>query len=95
MDDNTELIMPFVTVRSVGGIHDDDSYVAGYEMGALDKTMTHAALSGGLWSMGAVIRRDNLPQADLIAMNHDYQMTTVDDVDGEMWVHVHFERGDS
>lgn len=31
-----DLVMPFVTVTSAGGPHDDDAYVAGFEMGALD-----------------------------------------------------------
>lgn len=34
--DEYGLVMPFVSTASQGGPHDDDSYVAGYEMGQLD-----------------------------------------------------------
>lgn len=40
------LVMPFVTVSSVGGPHDDGAYVAGYEMGALAVRLQMAELLG-------------------------------------------------
>lgn len=62
-----DMVMPFVTVTSKGGPHDDDAYVAGYEMGLL-----WADLRYSTWPMTRTVRTDNLPQVDLIAMRHGY-----------------------
>lgn len=61
------MVMPFVTVTSKGGPHDDDSYVAGWEMGALD-----AELKVSTWPLTRTVRTENLPQVDLIAMRYGY-----------------------
>ena len=75
-----DLVMPFVTVGSKGGPHDDESYTAGYEMGLLDAELAHAA--------PAVVERPihaaNTAQADLLAMKHGYRAETGDETDG--WV---------
>jgi len=63
------LLMPFVTVTSRGGPHDDASYVAGYEMGQLDARLA-AAAHHHLGCPEVVMLRCNLPQAELIAMRH-------------------------
>jgi hypothetical protein len=63
------LLMPFVTVVSRGGPHDDESYVAGYEMGQLDARLA-AAGHHRLGCPEVVMQRANLPQAELIAMRH-------------------------
>lgn len=63
------LLMPFVTVTSKGGPHDDMSYTAGWEMGVLDTELEHSrALVAE-----RVIHASNAPQADLIAMRHGYR----------------------
>lgn len=87
-----DLVMPFVTVVSVGGPHDDVSYTAGWEMGSLDRRLTHLAVTGGT-TMNFIIRRENKPQADLIAMQHDYTMVMLDDDDAP-WIAVTFTRED-
>lgn len=78
-----ELVMPFVTVVSNGGPHDDDSYSAGWEMGALD---FHLSLRQPV--VTTVILTANTPQAELISMKHgyaiDYRTTEV-----EGWTEVH------
>jgi hypothetical protein len=61
------MIMPFLPVQSKGGPHDDNAWVAGYEMGQLD-----AMLGGAVFDQGQAIRRDNREQADLIAMKHGF-----------------------
>lgn len=63
------LVMPFVTVASKGGPHDDQAYVAGYEMGKLD-----VELLTGLDAFERTIRTDNVPQADLLAMRHGWKI---------------------
>lgn len=63
-----ELLMPFLSVASRGGPHEDDSYVAGWEMGALDAELR----LGRPPAVDRVIHTANRDQADLIAMRHGY-----------------------
>ena len=65
-----DLVMPFVTVKSVGGPHDDVSYVAGYEMGLLDAHLAQQKPN----EHEATVRTQNVPQLDLIAMLHGYSL---------------------
>lgn len=69
-----ELVMPFVTVTSRGGPHDDDAYVAGWICGALDAQLETIAAVRGTCSMW--VPPDVAPQLDLIAMRHRYLATT-------------------
>ncbi|NUR80779.1 MAG: hypothetical protein HOQ21_10085 [Dermatophilaceae bacterium] len=66
-----------MTVASKGGSHDDESYAAGWEMGALDVTLSDAA--GSFHEQ--MIHAANAPQADLVAMKNGYtaEITPVDD----------------
>ena len=64
-----ELVMPFVTVASKGGPHDDNSYVAGYEMGTLDALLKHGRPAVHSQNIQTV----NKAQADLISMQHGYR----------------------
>lgn len=68
------MTMPFVTVSSVGGPHDDVSYAAGYEMGQLAARLDQVELLQSEYRPPLPIRRENLPQADLLAMRHSYTM---------------------
>lgn len=88
-DHEFDLVMPFVTVRSVGGPHDDAPYAAGWAMGALDKQLTQCALVD-VRAVSFVIRTDCRAQADLIAMQHDYTMTVT--AGGQEWISVEFTR---
>jgi hypothetical protein len=63
------MLMPFVTVASKGGPHDDKSYAAGWEMGALDAELKHAIAL----VLERVIHTSNDRQADMIAMRHGYR----------------------
>lgn len=66
-----ELVMPFITVHSAGGPHEDDAYAAGWEMGALDRDLA----SGDLVHEERAVRFTCVAQADLIAMRHGYSLT--------------------
>lgn len=68
-DDGAELVLPFVVVESVGGPFDDLAYTAGWEMGALDARLA-AAKHHGLGCPTVTIRRENVEQAELLAMRH-------------------------
>jgi len=70
-DEGYGLVMPFVTVASKGGPHDDQSYVAGWEMGALDARLEHERPA----VLEMPIQLDNVQQADLLAMKHGYGYT--------------------
>lgn len=72
-DPDLDLVMPFVTVTSQGGPHDDDAYSAGWEMGQLDAFLTHTQPV----FHGQHILAVNAIQADLIAMKHGYEARTV------------------
>lgn len=95
-DGSYDLVMPFVTVASNGGIHDDDSYVAGWEMGVLDFRLG-LARNAGLGLPCATVHVGNMPQVDLIAMKHEL-LVVVEEWTGsadiaEEWRHIHFEIG--
>jgi hypothetical protein len=102
-DDEQEfgLLMPYVTVSSVGGPHDDESYVPGYEMGQLDARLA-ACAHHRLGCPEVVVQRANLPQLELIAMRHGMVATerhmelsetdNADEVRAE-WAHVVFTWG--
>jgi hypothetical protein len=79
-----ELVMPFVTVTSQGGPHDDDAYSAGWEMGHLDAFLAHTQPT----FHGQHILAENAGQADLIAMKHGYQahITVMQDNPDWSWV---------
>lgn len=79
------LVMPFVTVTSKGGPHDDESYVAGYAMGQLDAT-----LASGVPKHDVTIRADCEAQADLLAMRYGYRSVIGDVDDG--WVYATFTK---
>lgn len=66
-----DLVMPFVTVASKGGPHEDGAYAAGWEMGALDGLLEHSRPP----LVESTIHTSNVPQADLVAMKHGYDAT--------------------
>lgn len=65
------MLMPFVTVQSKGGPHDDVSYAAGYAMGLLDEKLCQ-----GLGVVEMPVGLESVPQADLLAMRYGYRMTS-------------------
>jgi len=87
-DDQTEyeVELPFVSVKSKGGPHDDDSFAAGFEMGTLDVILGTPYLQSHVMT----IQTANVKQADLIAMHYDFKM----EIDGEEdnWTTVSFLR---
>lgn len=85
-EEDFELELPFISVKSKGGPHDDDSFVAGFEMGTLDVILGMPYLQ--VYTM--TIHTVNLKQADLIAMHYDCKME-VESEEDDMTV-VTFER---
>jgi hypothetical protein len=82
-----DLVMPFVTVTSKGGPHDDDAYTAGWEMGALDSLLEY---DKPLFHEQYILA-ENATQADLIAMKHGYRVNPIDTGDGDwLWLELSF-----
>ena len=85
-DAEYDLVMPFVVVASKGGPYPDDAYVAGYEMGRIAAWLAQAPPDHQ-----ATIRTDNVPQADLVAMQYGYRCTAERSEELPEWTHVKFE----
>lgn len=82
-----DLVMPFVTVTSKGGPHEDVAYTAGWSMGALDALLEYS----GPAIHEDTIRTDCMPQADRIAMKNGYSVVfEPTDVDG--WEYMQLTR---
>ena len=79
--------VPFVTIESAGGVHDERSYVDGWNMGALSERLKMLASIGQLPD-DELVRLDNLPQALLYASKNGYEVD-VEELPDE-WVGVGF-----
>lgn len=66
-----ELVMPFVCVTSKGGPYDDESFTAGWQMGALYCLLDRVSPP----VHEDTIRTNCCEQADLIAMRYGYTAT--------------------
>lgn len=85
-----EMVMPFVTVTSKGGPHDDNSYVAGYAMGTLNAELRVGMMIGA--DISRDVAQENVEQAELLAMRHGYvSEQTPSSEDG--WVLMEFSPG--
>lgn len=89
MSDNSDhvLVMPFVTVASRGGPHEDHAFCAGWQMGGISVLLQ----LGQMPIYEVTIRTDCVPQADLIAMDRGYTLDTMaSDVAG--WTFARFTK---
>lgn len=75
-----ELAMPFITVLSRGGPHDDHAYTAGFEMGRL-----YGLMEAGQPLPDCTVQTVNVPQLDLCAMKHGYLLTAEPAVEHPEW----------
>jgi hypothetical protein len=90
-DDGYELVMPFVACASNGGPYDDDAFVAGYHAGQIDRSLAAVAAVGGT-ELRVTTYAQLLPQLDLIAMQHGFQVASEAAEDAEGWAFVTFRR---
>ena len=81
-DSGFELVMPFVTVKSQGGDHDDASYVCGYECGYVDTKLQFESPR----YIERYVHGENIEQLDLIAMARGYTLECADSY--HEWVRV-------
>lgn len=84
-----DLVMPFVTCASVGGPHDDASYVAGFAMGRLDAVLQIAGQLG-MGSLTETVDAASKQQADLLAMRRGFTATFTESELPE-WIYAQFE----
>jgi len=80
-DTEHRLVMPFVSVASVGGPFDDAAYVAGWRAGQLAGVLERLPAAEDLHFQA---RDEDVPQMDLIAMRHHRRLHAGASVDG--WV---------
>jgi hypothetical protein len=71
------LVLPFVACRSRGGPFDDDSFTAGFQCGEIDRALAVAGLVGAQQVRFPTVYASLLPQLDLVAMRHLYQLGPV------------------
>lgn len=77
------LVMPFVSVTSKGGPHDDEAYTCGWEMGLLDARLQFERPA----LLELTIHEENTKQADLVAMKNGYDSRSQPtEVDGWCWM---------
>lgn len=88
-DEHFELLMPFVVVESAGGPYNDEAFVAGWQMGSLDRDL----LTMDPRSQSVVIPMYSscAAQVDLIAMKHGFTVTVLGNLD-EQWATFRIER---
>jgi hypothetical protein len=91
-DEPTEysLLMPFVACASEGGPYDDDSFVAGFHAGALDRSLAVIEATGGT-GMRATVNAALRPQLDLIAMRYGFYLE-VTKSSTDPWIYVEFHK---
>lgn len=66
-----ELVVPFIVCTSKGGPYDDDSFVAGFVAGEIDRALSVAAAAGAD-RLTRTVRTALVPQLELLAMQHGF-----------------------
>ncbi len=89
-DDGYSLVVPFVACTSKGGPYDDDAFVAGFQCGEIDRTLTALAAVGGSRATFTVYA-SLVGQLELVAMNRGFPVVTVEEcAEASEWVQVTF-----
>lgn len=83
------LVMPFVACASQGGPYDDEAFVAGYTLGAIDMALNIIAPIGAQYR--AWVKPSHIPQLDLIAMKHNRQLFLGDFDDSKEWRYIEID----
>lgn len=86
-DHSDELVMPFICVQSAGGPYDDRSFVAGFQLGGVQRALQIA----GTLACTVLLYTEAVRQADLIAMAEGFKMDVLS-VTSDGWTHVGFTK---
>jgi hypothetical protein len=73
--DGMELVVPFIACQSKGGPYDDDSFVAGFLAGQVDKALTAAAAVGAT-RFDCTVPTVLVPQLELVGMYRGFPVAT-------------------
>jgi len=65
------LVVPFIVCTSQGGPYDDDSFVAGFQAGEIDKALA-VAMTAGARVATWTVRTALVPQLELLAMHRGF-----------------------
>lgn len=90
-----ELAVPFVVCVSHGGPYEDDAFVAGFQAGALDRTLAFAAMAeASTVAPGFPVYTPLVRQVELIAMNRGFPVMVVKEWEEapDTWTYVTFQR---
>jgi hypothetical protein len=88
-DDAYGLVMPFVSVASVGGPFDDMAFACGFDCGQLFAELEICARLGAT-PMPRQVKTGILDQLDLIAMTHKFTVAVGEKDESGEWVGVEF-----
>ncbi len=98
-DGQMSLLDPFVACKSQGGPYDDDPFVAGVQVGQIDRALTVAAAAGAD-RLTFTARTDLIRQLELCGMARGFPVVTAVQVEATEeypampeWSHVTFETG--
>lgn len=69
--DEMELVVPFIACVSKGGPYDDESFVAGFQAGMVDRALQVAAQCEAQ-SVRFTVATALVPQLELLAMNRGF-----------------------
>ncbi len=78
-NDHYELLYPFVACASQGGPYDDDAFVAGVQVGRLDRSLELAAAAGAD-RLSATVYTTLVPQLELAAMARGWPIVLAEQV---------------
>jgi hypothetical protein len=88
-----ELVFPFLAVQSQGGPYDDNAFVAGVQIGRIDRMLEMAAAINVKRTETVTIYSTLVPQAELCGMARGFPVMTADTEDDPLfagWAHVSF-----
>ena len=83
------LVMPFVVCASQGGPYDDEAFVSGWTLGAINMALNIIAPTGAQYR--AWVKPAHVPQLDLIAMKHGRQLFLGDLDDSGEWRYIEID----
>lgn len=85
------LVFPFVVCQSLGGPHEDDAFVAGYQAGQIDSALAAAAAVRATQAKFTV-RSALVPQLEMVAMNRGFPVMLAEpwEAHPDEWTHVTF-----
>jgi hypothetical protein len=93
--DGYSLVVPFVVCRSNGGPYDDESFVAGWQCGDIDRALAAAAAVGASRVRQPMVHAAIIKQLELVGMYRGFPTLQADAIEGcPEWADVTFVAGE-